>query len=59
MKPPGYDGNKQRLLDELKKSFEHIRMAALNATDADLDKPIKMFGNDTTDTCTSTSANRG
>lgn len=56
MKPPAYDtrtlekiGDKQRVLDELKKSFEHIRLAALNATDADLDKPIKMFGNDTTE----------
>jgi len=55
MKPPAYDesaleriNNKQRVLAELKKSFDHIRMAALNASDADLDKPIKMFGNDTT-----------
>src|SRR5712692_2489170 len=55
MKPPAYDeraleriNDKQRVLAELKKSFAHIRMAALNASDADLDKPIKMFGNDTT-----------
>jgi len=55
MKPPAYDeraleriNDKQRVLAELKKSFDHIRMAALNASDADLDKPIKMFGNDTT-----------
>jgi uncharacterized damage-inducible protein DinB len=55
MKPPAYDertleqiNDKQRVLAELKKSFDHIRMAAMTASDADLDKPIKMFGNDTT-----------
>lgn len=55
MKPPSYDTStlekvtdKQRVLDELKRSFDHIRTAAMNANDADLDKPIKMFGNDTT-----------
>jgi uncharacterized damage-inducible protein DinB len=55
MKPPAYDeasleriGDKARVLEELKKSFAHIRTAALRATDADLDKPIKMFGSDTT-----------
>src|SRR5712691_10221637 len=55
MKPPAYDestleriNDKARVLAELRKSFDHIRMAALNASDADLDKPIKMFGNDTT-----------
>lgn len=56
MKPPAYDeaslekiGDKTRVLDELKKSFIHIRTAALNASDADLDKKIKMFGADTTE----------
>jgi len=55
MKPPtSYEQNlerindKARVLAELKKSFDHIRAAALNASDADLDKPIKMFGTDTT-----------
>ena len=55
MKPPTKDeqtleqiNDKARVLAELRKSFDHIRMAALNARDADLDKPIKMFGNDTT-----------
>ncbi len=55
MKPPAYDEStleritdKQRVLDELKRSFDHIRRAALMASDADLDKPIKMFGSDTT-----------
>jgi hypothetical protein len=56
MKPPAYDTNKleqitdkQRVIDELKRSFDHIRNAALMATDADLDKSIKMFGRDTTE----------
>src|SRR5437899_13007643 len=56
MKPPGYDTrslekitDKDRVLVELKKSFDHLRIAALNATDTDLDKSIKMFGNDTTE----------
>src|ERR1043166_8805362 len=54
-KPPSYDTrtlekitDKARVVDELKKSFEYLRMVALNGTDADLEKPIKMFGNDTT-----------
>ncbi len=38
----------ERVVAELKKSFAHIRTAALNCNDADLDRPIKMFGNDTT-----------
>ncbi len=56
MKPPAYDeaslekiGDKARVLEELKKSFAHIRNAALKATDADLDKRIQMFGNGTTE----------
>jgi uncharacterized damage-inducible protein DinB len=55
MKPPAYDegsleriSDKTRVLEELKKSFAHIRTAALRASDADLDKSIKMFGADTT-----------
>jgi uncharacterized damage-inducible protein DinB len=55
MKPPSYDTTKlekitekQRVLDELRRSFDHLRTAALMATDADLDKSVKMFGNDTT-----------
>jgi len=54
-RPPAYDTNnlekitdKQRILDELKKSFDHIRAAVLNASDADLDKPVKMPGSETT-----------
>ena len=56
MKPPGYDTrslekitDKDRVLVELKKSFDHLRTAALSASDSDLDKSIKMFGNDTTE----------
>ena len=56
MKPPGYDTrsletitDKPRVLDELKKSFANLRAAALNASDADLDKNVKMFGNDLTE----------
>jgi uncharacterized damage-inducible protein DinB len=55
-KPPVYDEqtlerihDKDRVLAELKKSFVFLRTVALNASDADLDKPIKMFGNDTTE----------
>jgi uncharacterized damage-inducible protein DinB len=54
-KPPAYDernleriNDKSRVVAELHKSFDYIRMVALNTNDADLDKPIKMFGNDTT-----------
>jgi uncharacterized damage-inducible protein DinB len=39
---------KQRVLDELRRSFEQVRAAALNITDADLDKTVRMFGSDTT-----------
>lgn len=55
MKPPAYDesaleriNDKARVLAELRKSFDHIRLAALTASDADLDKPIRMLGTDTT-----------
>lgn len=55
MKPPSYDTSKlekitekQRVLEEMRRSFDHLRTAALMASDADLDKSVKMFGNDTT-----------
>jgi len=55
MKPPAYDestlekiNDKQRVLLELRKSFDHIRLAALTASDTDLDKPVKMLGTNTT-----------
>jgi uncharacterized damage-inducible protein DinB len=54
-KPPTYDTRtlekiteKGRVTDELKKSFDYLRAVAVQASDADLEKPIKMFGNDTT-----------
>ena len=54
-KPPSYDTNtlekitdKARVIEELKKSFEYLRMVAIHGTDADLEKPVKMFGNETT-----------
>jgi uncharacterized damage-inducible protein DinB len=40
--------DKQRVLDELRKSFDHVRNVALNKSDADLDKRVDMFGNETT-----------
>jgi uncharacterized damage-inducible protein DinB len=53
---PGYDTrslesitDKPRVLEELKKSFDNIRAAALNASDADLDKTVKIFGNNVTE----------
>jgi uncharacterized damage-inducible protein DinB len=56
MKPPGYDTrsletitDKPRVIEELKKSFNNLRVAALNASDADLDKTVKMFGSDVTE----------
>src|SRR5205085_5958767 len=54
-KAPSYDTrnlekitDKARVVEELKKSFEYLRMVAMQVSDADLDKPIKMFGYDTT-----------
>ena len=39
---------KARVLDELRKSFDHIRNAAINTPDSDLETQIKMFGATTT-----------
>ena len=36
--------NKERVVDELRKSFEQLRSAILNSADADLDKSIRMYG---------------
>jgi len=41
--------DKQRVLDELRRSFDQLRGAALGISDADLDKTVKMFGSDTTE----------
>jgi uncharacterized damage-inducible protein DinB len=59
VKPPaGRDGEikemernvteKAKVIDELKKSFAHVRAGIAATSDADLDKPVKMFGRDTT-----------
>lgn len=40
--------DKAKVLDILKKSFEHIRQAILSISDNDLDKPAKFFGRETT-----------
>lgn len=39
---------KSKVIDELKKSFAHVRSGIAATSDADLDKPVKMFGRDTT-----------
>ena len=55
-KPASYEAqtleriaDKERVLDELRKSFDQLRGAILNATDADLDRSVKLFGVDTTE----------
>ena len=60
MKPPaGWDmeamqkmeknvTEKAKVIEELKKSFAHLRAGIASMPDADLDKPAKFFGNDTT-----------
>src|SRR5512143_3213778 len=35
-----------KVIDELKKSFAHLRAAVASLSDAELDKPVKFFGND-------------
>ena len=35
---------KARVIDLLKKSLDHVKSAAANASDADLDKKVKVFG---------------
>jgi uncharacterized damage-inducible protein DinB len=39
---------KAKVVEMLKQSFEHIRQVAMNTSDADLNKPAQMFGNETT-----------
>jgi uncharacterized damage-inducible protein DinB len=39
---------KAKVVEMLKKSFDHLRDAILSTSDADLDKPAKMFGQETT-----------
>jgi uncharacterized damage-inducible protein DinB len=40
---------KERVVDELRKSFEQLRDAIVGATDVDLDKNVRMFGTDTSE----------
>jgi uncharacterized damage-inducible protein DinB len=40
--------DKAKVVDALKQSFAHVRLALLGTSDADLDKPAKLFGNNTT-----------
>ncbi|HXH38326.1 MAG TPA: DinB family protein [Thermoanaerobaculia bacterium] len=40
---------KFRVVEELRRSFDYLRNAIINTSDADLDKPIRMFGNDSTE----------
>jgi uncharacterized damage-inducible protein DinB len=39
---------KAKVIDELKKSFAHVRAGIAAMSDADLDKPVKFFGSDST-----------
>jgi uncharacterized damage-inducible protein DinB len=41
-------GDKAKTVPALKDSFAHFRQAVLSLSDADLDKPLKMFGQQTT-----------
>jgi uncharacterized damage-inducible protein DinB len=40
--------DKAQVIDHLKRSFEHVRVALRATSDADLIKPAKMFGRETT-----------
>ena len=42
-------GEKERVLEELRKSFDQLRDAIIGASDADLDKNVKMYGVDTSE----------
>jgi uncharacterized damage-inducible protein DinB len=41
--------DKTRVLEELRRSFDYLRDSIIGTSDADLDKPIRMFGNDSTE----------
>jgi uncharacterized damage-inducible protein DinB len=40
---------KPRVLEELRRSFDYLRDAIIETPDADMDKPIRIFGNDSTE----------
>jgi uncharacterized damage-inducible protein DinB len=49
--PRGFDkeaGDKAKTIATLKKSFEHVHHVVESATDADLDKPVKLFDHEGT-----------
>lgn len=52
--PAGLDANpekitdKAKVVDSLKRSFEFVRQTALNTSDANLDKPVNLFGDKAT-----------
>jgi uncharacterized damage-inducible protein DinB len=54
--PAGFDpkaimansGDKAKTVQALKDSFAHFRQAVISVSDADLDKPLKLFGQQTT-----------
>jgi uncharacterized damage-inducible protein DinB len=39
---------KAKVVEILKQSFDHVRQTVLNTSDADLDKPVKLFGQPST-----------
>lgn len=40
--------DKAKVIETMQKSIEHVRQAVLKASDADLDKAVTLFGNETT-----------
>ena len=51
LNPRGYDTSttdRAKIVETLKQSFAHVRQAAMNVSDADVEKPIKLFGSDST-----------
>jgi uncharacterized damage-inducible protein DinB len=40
--------DKAAIIEAMKKSFAHLRAGVASISDADLDKPVKVFGHDTT-----------
>jgi uncharacterized damage-inducible protein DinB len=41
--------DKPRVVEALRRSFEFLRDAIINTNDAEMEKPIRMFGNDSTE----------
>ena len=47
-KPPITEFDKAKVVAELKKSIEHLRATAKTMNEAELEKSVKLFGNNTT-----------